>query len=134
MNDVWDGIDRRKSADLMQSGQDSEMWRYVVAQLESTNAKLGAIHIDMVGHKADMQHMQQDVEEIKRAFPKADDGSRDYHGHHNHHDDIIKTSKKWSEIGTDVSKKVFGGIAWIVIVFIALAVWERIKATLRVGP
>lgn len=131
MSDLWDGTDRRKSVPpALPPGADGDVWHYIVTQLESTNAKLGAIHIDMVGHKADLQHLQNDVEAIKKAFPKADDGTRDYHGHHTHHDGLIRTSKKWADIGTDVSKKVFGGIAWLVVVFVALALWEKIRASL----
>jgi hypothetical protein len=132
---VWDGVDRRESnAPISAPGSDGDMWRYVIGQLESTNAKLGAIHMDMIEHKANMHHLHVDVEEIKKAFPKAEDGERDYYGHHSHHDGIIRTSKRWSDIGQDVAKKVFTGVTWVVFVFIALAIWEKFRASLGLPP
>lgn len=132
---AWDGVDRRSTTTpITPQGAEGDLWRYLVAQLESTNAKLGAIHIDMIGQKADIQHLHNDVELIKRAFPKNDEGNRDYHGHHDHHDELIKTSKRWAEIGTDVAKKVFGGMAWLAVVFVAMAMWEKFKASLGLPP
>ena len=128
---VWDGVDRRASPrpPAPPQGADADTWRYITSQLESTNAKLVAIHIDMIGNKADLHRLQTAVEDLEKAFPKTDEGTRDYRGHYDHHDGLIKTSKRWAEIGTDVAKKVFGGVAWLVVVFVALAVWEKIKVS-----
>ena len=132
MSDAWDGLERRVYPPPPPSGsQESDMRQYLIGQFELLNAKIGALHIDMVGHKAEMQHLHADIEDVKRAFPKTDEGARDYHGHYDHHDGLIKASRRWGEIGTDVTKKLFGGIAWIVVVFVALAIWERIKASIK---
>lgn len=141
MSDLWDGVERRGEGRRPPppAGVDSTLWRYLTEQLESTNAKLGAIHIDMIGSKADLHRLQSAVEDLEKAFPRNDDGARDYHGHYDHHDKLIKTSKRWADIGTDVAKKVFSGVTWVVLVFIAVAVWEQIKHSVssgapKVGP
>lgn len=103
----------------------------MIAQLESLGAKMNAMHIDMVGHKADMANMSKDIDSIKRGFPKNDEGERDFDGHHDHHDGLIKTSKKWSDIGQDVLKKIFGGVAWLTVCFIGYAIYTAIKEALR---
>lgn len=134
MSESWDGIDRRKSmrTPTTPDGTDGDLWRYMIQQFEMTNAKLNAIHLDMVGHKADLQHLHTDVEAIKKAFPKDDEGSRDFDGHRDHHDGLIRTSKRWSDIGNDVLKKLFSGLAWVTVVFIALSIWSEIKRRLGV--
>lgn len=132
MSDSWDGVERRIYPPPPSSpGADDGMRQYLIGQFELLNAKIGALHIDMVGQNAKIEHLQRDVDEITKAFPKTDEGGRDYHGHYDHHDGLIKASKRWGEIGTDVTKKLFGGIAWIVVVFVALAVWERIKSSIK---
>jgi hypothetical protein len=123
----WDGIDRRGTP-LIPTGANppnSEFWGYLVQQLQSLDAQMKAMHIDMVGQKATLNHVQDDVEEIKRGFPKDEDGGRDYDGHHDHHEQMIKSAKKWGDIWTDVAKKLFGGIAWVCVVFVAYALWDR---------
>lgn len=140
MNDaIWNGEDRRKStAQPPDGGQtDKEFWRYMASQFETLNVKMNAMHIDMVGHKADMaslqidvEHVHRDVEAIKRGFPKDDSGERDFDGHHNHHEGLIRSSKKWGDIGTDVLKKLFGGAAWVTVCFVAYAVFEAIRGKL----
>ena len=110
---------------------DNEFQRYMIAQLESLGAKMNAMHIDMVGHKADMSHMQRDIDAIKKGFPKDGEGNRDYDGHHDYHGDLIEKAKTWREIGIDVRKKLFGGIAWAVLVYVAYQLWEIFKHEVR---
>lgn len=133
---TWDGIERRKTPrpPPVPPSSEGEFWGYVIGQFETLNAKIGALHMDMIGNKADIHHLHEDLESIKKAFPKDEDGSRDFVGHHDHHDGLIKASKKWSEIGTDVTKKLFGGIAWIVVVFVAMSIWEQIKSGINGKP
>lgn len=138
MSDAWDGIDRRKS-DVPKpnicdaSATDAAFWNYIVAQLETVNAKLNEIHIDNVKHKAETSAMKGDIAEIKQAFPVDDAGKPDIDGHHDYHGRLIKASKKWSEIWQDVLKKVFGGIAWAIIIFVLYSIWEEIKRKARTG-
>lgn len=129
----WDGIERRKTPRPPPAPPtpEGEFWGYVRGQFETLNAKMGALHMDMISNRADIQHLHDDMESMKKAFPKDDDGMRDFLGHHDHHDGLIKASKKWSEIGTDVTKKLFGGIAWIIVVFVAMSIWEQIKSNIR---
>lgn len=100
------------------------------AKLEANSAKLDAMHIENIGHKAETHAIQQDVDALKRAFPKDDDGHRDYEGHEVYHGKLIRSYKTWQEIWVDVRKKLFGGIAWAIVVFIAWSIWEGIKVKL----
>lgn len=129
---AWEGVERRKTPrpPPVPPSNEGEFWGYVIGQFETLNIKINALHVDMIGNKADIAHLHEDMESIKKAFPKNDEGARDYHGHHDHHDGLIKASKKWSEIGTDVTKKLFGGIAWIIVVFVAMSIWEQIKTSI----
>ena len=114
-------------------GIDTNLLNYFVGQFAVITSKLEQVHEDMLSHKNETSEMRSDIDEIKKAFPKDEAGQDpDYSGHHGHHDKLIKTSKKWSEIGTDVTKKVFGGVTWIVLVFIALAIWNEIKSRLGI--
>ena len=136
MNDnLWDEVERWKSANSLPPpncniGPDAEFWRYVVGQFEVVNAKLNAMHMSSVEQKVEVHSIRQDVESIKRAFPKGED-EPDYNGHHDHHESIIKASRKWGEIGTDVLKKLFGGIAWITLCFITYSIWEAFKQEVK---
>ena len=134
-DNLWDGVERRKSANSLPppncgAGPDAEFWRYVVGQFEVVNAKLNAMHMSSVEQKVEVHSIRQDVESIKKAFPKGEDAP-DYNGHHDHHESIIKASRKWGEIGTEVLKKLFGGIAWITLCFIAYSIWEAIKQEVK---
>lgn len=135
MSDAWDGIDRRKSnvpkpAICDTSATDAAFWNYIVAQLETVNAKLNAIHTDNINHKSETSAIKRDVEEIKEAFPKDESGTVDFDGHHDYHWKLVEASKSWREIWVDVRKKVFGGVAWAVIVFVAYTAWEELKRRL----
>lgn len=132
---TWDGVERRKTPrpPQIQQNSEGEFWSYVVGQFETLNAKIGALHMDMIGNKADIHHLHEDIEAMKKAFPKDGEGVRDFSGHHDHHDGLIRASKKWSDIGTDVTKKLFGGIAWIIMVFVAMSVLEKIKSSIKGG-
>lgn len=125
--------DRRAQAPTSATnGFDTNLLNYFVGQFSVITTKLEQVHEDMLAQKNAHTAMQGDIDEIKRAFPKHENGEDpDYFGHHDHHDKLIKTSKRWSEIGTDVLKKVFGGVTWIVLVFIALAVWNEIMNRLH---
>jgi len=131
MDNPWDGVDRRElhipSSCGGGGGDDRALMTYIVTQLESVNAKLNAIHIDSVGHKAEMHIIKQDINDIKKAFPKTPDGEVDLDGHHDYHWKLVESSKTWNEIWTDVRKKLFGGIAWAIVVFVAYSIWESIK-------
>lgn len=133
----WDGVERRRGAGVppptsAPNGLDTNILNYIVGQFAMIDAKLDDIHNDMSVQKSETSQIRADVNEIKRAFPK-DGGEPDYDGHHDHHDKLIKTSKKWSEIGTDVTKKLFGGVTWIVLCFVALAIWNEIVDRLHLG-
>lgn len=128
MTDVWSGEERRQRPAAI---PDNEFQRYMIAQLESLGAKMNAMHIDMVGHKADMNAMQKDIDSIKRGFPKDNEGNRDFDGHHDYHGEIIARAKTWREIWLDVRKKVFGGIAWAVLAYVAWQAWEIFKTEVR---
>lgn len=130
---MWDGKDRRKpEATPPEAAQTEEtlLLRFLIKQFHATNSKLAQIHDDMVGNKEDMNRLRSDVETIKLAFPKNGDGGRDYVGHHDHHEHLIKTSKRWADIFNDVLKKLFSGTAWIVIVFVAVAILKEAKVRL----
>ena len=122
---IWEGEDRRKAP--APSGPDGEAWRYVIAQLETLNVKMNAMHIDMTSHKMETHTIHADVEAIKKAFPKDGEGLRDFSGHHNFHGAMIDRSRKWGDIGNDVLKKLFGGVAWVTVCFVAYSIWEAVK-------
>ena len=103
---------------------DAAFLQYIVAQLEAINAKMDSMH-------AEHGEMKEDVKSIKEAFPKDEDGAHDFDGHCDYHDALIKNAKSWGEILQDVKKKVFGGIAWATICFIAYALWQAIKEDLH---
>lgn len=123
---AWDGVDRRKSPPLPEDNR--EFWQHVMQQFESVSAKLSALHIDMVGNKADMHVLKADVEDLKKAFPKNSEGARDIDGHRGFHETMDESARSWKEIWIDVRKKVFSGIAWVTLCFIAYSIWEAIKA------
>lgn len=121
---TWDRIERRRTEapapGNIGGSSEAAFLGYIVNQLESINDKLEAMHTE---HTA----MKGDIEDIKLAFPKSEDGERDFDGHHDYHDTLIRNSKSWGEIMTDVKKKLFGGIAWATVCFVAWAIWEGIK-------
>lgn len=122
----WDGIERRRVQPPKEI-PDGEFTRYMIAQFESLQAKMNAMHIDMVGHKADMASMSKDIDAIKKGFPKDAGGERDYDGHHDYHSDLIERAKTWKEIWMDVKKKVFGGVAWATVAYVAYQAWLIFK-------
>jgi hypothetical protein len=124
--DLWEGIDRRKRP-LIPGGPEGKAWEYVIHKLEILEVKINAMHIDMTSHKMETHTMKTDVDAIKKAFPKDGDGLRDFSGHHDFHGDMIVHSQKWSDIWNDVMKKLFGGIAWVTVCFVAYSIWESIK-------
>lgn len=103
---------------------DAAFLSYIIAQLEAINAKMDSMH-------AEHSEMKEDVKSLKEAFPKNEDGAHDFDGHCDYHDALIKNAKSWGEILQDVKKKVFGGIAWATICFIAYALWQAIKEDLH---
>ncbi len=130
-NETWDGIERRHSVTPTPGthggASDAAFLSYIVSQLETVNAKLNAIHIDTLNHRAETVRMEIAINDIKQAFPKDEEGLPDIGGHHDHHWRLIQASKSWGEIWMDVRKKVFGGMAWAVLLFVLWAIWEEIK-------
>lgn len=108
-----------------------EFVQHIVAQLEQLNAQVHSLHIDFVGHKAETDSLHRDINELKSAFPKDADGKYNYSGHNYFHYSVDKTKKSWSEIWMDVKKKIFGGIAWAVILLVSYSIWEYMKLKIK---
>lgn len=135
-DETWDGMDRRdaerRSHYIPKPGpeggtSDAAFLSYIVAQLETVNAKLNAIHIDAINHRTETSVMKKSIDDIRAAFPKNEDGDPDIDGHHDYHWRLIEASKSWREIWIDVRKKIFGGVAWATVLFVAYAIWEEFK-------
>lgn len=134
MNDPFDSIEKPSIIpSLVDSSAIPVFMNYVIYQLEVLNDKLNAIHIDNANHRSETSKIKKDVEEIKEAFPKDEGGIVDFDGHHDYHWKLVEASKSWHEIWVDVRKKVFGGVAWAVIVFIGYSIWEELKRRVREG-
>lgn len=132
MSDDWDGIDRRQQFTRRHpEDPNAAFLEYISGQLECVNAKLNAIHIDNINHKSETAVIKQDVESIKKAFPKNSDGNADIDGHHDYHWKLVESAKTWNDIWVDVRKKLFGGIAWAIVVFVAYSVWESVKQEVK---
>lgn len=125
---AWDGIERRR-ADAPRPGghggtSDAAFLSYIVAQLDALNQKMDAMHQDHIRQAAAISGLES-------AIPKASDGTPDYDGHHDYHYGLIESSKSWREIWTDVRKKLFGGIAWATVCFVAYAIFEAIRVAIK---
>lgn len=121
---TWDGIERRRT-EAPRPGDnggtsDAAFLSYIVSQLDALNQKMDAMHQDHIRQAAAIAGLES-------AIPKSSDGSPDYDGHHDYHFRLIESSKSWRDIWQDVKKKLFGGIAWATVCFIAYALWETIK-------
>ena len=131
--DSWDGIERR-AAQSIERGEDSTMNGFIVfasQSLRSLDAQMKAMHIDLVGIKAELHSTKGDVEALKKAFPKDDEGGRDYDGHHDYHGNLIEASRSWAEIRKEVAKKVFTSVTWALLVLLAYSVWEYFKSKVK---
>lgn len=129
--EIWDGIERRHSITpkpgSTEGASDAAFLSYIVSQLEAVNAKLNAIHTDSINHRAETSHMEVMIHEIRKAFPKDEEGSPNFDGHHDHHWKFDQSAKSWKEVWVYVRKKVIGGVAWAVLLFILYSIWEEIK-------
>ena len=129
----WSGEERRKSP----TENERLLGMVISAVHENTKAlatiqaQLGAMLIENVNHKAETQVIKDDVEQIKRGFPKSGDGTRDFDGHHDFHQDYIETAKSWKEIWLDVRKKVITGTVWLTLCFLAYSALEAAKQQLK---
>ncbi|CAN7645491.1 hypothetical protein [Paraburkholderia terricola] len=67
--------------------------------------------------------IQRGVDELRRAFP---DG--DWDGHRRYHEAVIKRMEARAQFYRDLSGHLIKGGAWALIVFLAWASWQAIKA------
>lgn len=129
MNDAtWDGIERRKQAVPLPGPSagtsDAAFLQYIVAQLEAINSKMDEIH-------REHYEIKNNVQEIKDAFPKTEEGEHDFDGHRDDHVIRRDAARSWKEIGQEVKKKVASGATWAVICFIGLAIYQFVKGELN---
>lgn len=127
-NPTWDGIERRRNEVPRPGPQagtsDAAFLSYIVSQLDTLNQKMDMMHNDHIRQAAAISGLES-------AIPKSKDGTPDYDGHHDYHFQLIETSKSWREIWMDVKKKVFSGVAWLIVVFAGYAIWEAIKVEVK---
>lgn len=125
---TWDGIDRRQKAVPLPGPNcgtsDAAFLQYIVAQLEAINEKMGEIH-------KEHHEIKANVQDIKDAFPKDEEGKYDFDGHHDDHAIRRDAARSWKEIGQEVKKKIAGGAAWALLCFIGLAIYQAIKSELN---
>lgn len=67
----------------------------------------------------EIQRLNKTLEDLAGAFPKDDDGTPDFRGHHDHHARLIKAAQAqerfWNELRLDVAKKGLWGLLVIVV-------------------
>lgn len=73
-DETWDGMGRRdaerRSHYIPKPGpdggtSDAAFLSYIVAQLETVNAKLNAIHIDAINHRTETSVMKKSIDDIR---------------------------------------------------------------------
>lgn len=112
-------------------GNNEELVALINRHFDELNTKISTLHIDMIGQKAQLETVHRDLEEMKKAFPKDEEGLRDYAAHNGFHDDYNTSRKNWSAILLETKKKVFSGVAWAAVLFLAYSVWEFVKTELK---
>lgn len=84
---------------------------------------------EYIAHKVNAAE-KRIVEDIKKhfdqrfndAFPNGDP-----HGHRMYHERSIHDADKWSKIKGAVTEKLLTGGVWLLVAFIAMAIWEALK-------
>jgi hypothetical protein len=66
---------------------------------------------------------QEFMNGVRKAFPRDDDGSPDFTGHRNAHQNWIANDKRQEDLMTYVKKTVLGAAATAVAGFIVVATW-----------
>lgn len=108
-----------------------ELAALINQHFEVLNVKIEQLHSDMALNKSLIDDVHKDLEEVKKAFPKDEEGMRDYAAHHGFHFDYATSKKNWASIWLEIRKKIFSGAAWAVILFFCYAVWEAFKQEVK---
>jgi hypothetical protein len=106
-------------------------------KIESLSAKIDATHLSLIESRSELHKLREDFDKhrseesqhihaIMNAFPE-----RDFNDHFVFHDEKRKSAKTWGEIALDVKKKVLGGVAWALMLALAVALWEYVKNELK---
>lgn len=77
-----------------------------------------------------MLHMDKQFATLRQSFADAFPGG-DPHGHRLAHEKQIRTANWWDKAKGDAFSKVASAGVWAVVVFLAIAAWEHIKAEAR---
>jgi hypothetical protein len=72
-------------------------------------------------------HMDKQFAMLKQTFSEAFPGG-DPHGHRLAHEKLIRTATWWDKAKGDAFSKLASAGIWAVVVFLAIAAWEHIKA------
>lgn len=65
------------------------------------------------------------------AFPENKKGKPDLDGHRTHHESLIEEAELSKQRAEDLKRKWMDRAGWALMVFVAFAVWEYIKAHLK---
>jgi hypothetical protein len=77
-----------------------------------------------------MAHMDKQFAALRASFAEGFPGG-DPHGHRVAHERLIANASWWDKTKSDAASKVAAGGFWMVMGFIAFAVWEHFKSELR---
>ena len=71
-------------------------------------------------------HMDKQFAQLQSSFDSAFPNG-DPHGHRLAHETEIRSASEWDRIKTEALNKVITGGVWALVVFLALAIWDRFK-------
>lgn len=101
--------------------------RYLRSKVDDAVAKSTQAISDLEAHKKDLERCaaekQKELDHIKSGFP-----NNDPVGHVQFHQKLISKAEEEQAIVREAKKKVVLSVTWAGLVFVALAVWEFIKA------
>jgi hypothetical protein len=85
----------------------------------------------LTAHEAKMMgHLDSGFDRLSQTFASAFPGG-DPHGHRLAHEKAIRAATGWDRLKSDVMSKVLTAGLWAAAGFLAFAVWEAIRSSIR---
>lgn len=113
MSPTYDGLERRSGEILTE-----DRVQLMIAEAVSKALREHEQHL--------VQHMDKQFAALRVSFAEAFPGG-DPHGHRVAHEKLIANATWWDRVKSDAVTKTATAGLWAVVVFLCIAVWERIK-------